>query len=108
MSTALQHIAGSTFGLTISTDQCPIVDPSGDPIDTAGWSVSVRLIGEKMRLDLPGEWLSSAGPWVISFASTDTLAWPPGIHVCRLLYVEPAPGARRFEVGTDLQVEVVR
>lgn len=106
--TVLKHFAGSAFGLTMSTEQCPIVDPSGEPINTAEWAVSLRLIGSESRLDIPGTWLSSISPWSIAFNTIDTLPWVPGAYECRLVYVEPDPGSRRFEIPTSLSLEVSR
>jgi hypothetical protein len=106
--TVLKHIAGSTFGLTASAEDCPIVDPTGDPTDTTGWGVHLHLVSEQLRINLQGQWLSALSPWTMAFSSVDTLAWPEGIYECRLVYIEPAPVGRRFEIPTDLQLEVIR
>lgn len=106
--TTLAQIAGSVFGLNISTDQCPILDPSGDPVDTSNWQVKAKFISSNHRFEVNGTWLSSTGPWTIFFEHRDTIAWLPAIYEVRLEYTEPAPDSRRFEVHTDLQMEVRR
>lgn len=104
----LNHIAGATFGLTLSANQCPVVDPSGDPVDMADWKVDLRLINKSLRIDVPGKWLSSISPWSIFFESKDSHAWLPGAYECRIVYTEPAPESRRFEVPTEMALEVTR
>lgn len=108
MST-LRHIAGSVFGLLLTTEQCPIADPTGGPIDTATWGIALRLVGGTYTTTIDGQWLETAGPtWSMAFEVRDTLAWPEGSYPVRMVYTEPGSAGRRFEIETDMQVEVHR
>lgn len=106
--TTLRHVAGSVFGLLLSTTQSPIVDPTGLPISTAGWGVKLRLVGASATLEIEGQWLNTEGPWSLSFEDRATLPWPVQTYAARLAYTEPAPDSRLFEVETPIRVEVLR
>ncbi|GLS13602.1 hypothetical protein [Hydrogenophaga electricum] len=109
MATTLRHIAGSVFGLALSTEQCPIATADAEPVDMAGWGVALRLIGTSYTAELPGTWLTTTDPaWSFAFEVANTLPWPPGTYAARLVYTEPAPASRRFEVETAMAVEVIR
>lgn len=104
----LVHIAVSAFGLLLQSSECPVVDPAAEVVDLAGWGVSLRLIGKTMNVDVPGQWLESAGPWSMFFEARDTIAWAPEDYEVRIAYLEPGDDARPFEVQTNMALRVAR
>lgn len=106
---SLRHIAGSVFGLQLTTEQCPITDPTGGPVDTTNWGIALRMVGQSYTTTIEGQWLETAGPtWSMAFEVRDTLAWPVGSYAVRMVYTEPGSAGRRFEIETDMRLEVIR
>lgn len=107
-TSTLPHIAGSAFALVLSSDTCPISDPTAAPIDTAAWGIELELVGTPHRVPIPGVWLASLSPWTLSFSRPDTTAWPAGSYEVRLIYISPEATPRRFVQPLGLVLEVTR
>jgi hypothetical protein len=105
----IAHVAGSAFALHLSTTTSPISIAGVPDPEVGDWAIELVLKGRTQRLVVPGAWVTSAAPeWAVACGVDDTTAWPVGDYAVRIAYVSPEAPSRRFEMPTNLVLEVTR